>query len=213
MLQSLSVRQFADQLANKDTQPGGGSAAALMGLTGVSLLHMVLAYCEDQDQHKSLIQNLQGQLNLLHADLLEYIDLDPKAYQEFLAVMAMPVSTLAEQEQKTQCHIEALGKAIDVPLKVANTCTLALGLANQVLSLSLNSDSYCEFVMAAQALKASFYGALACAMTNLGKVDQPLMRQRIMMKATAEKKVAEHMIHTLDEFFQKDDRFRLIYRI
>jgi len=62
MLVTLTIDKYAEQLASKASTPGGGSAAALTGLLGVSLMEMSVNLTIGRPQYAEHEEMLQTQI-------------------------------------------------------------------------------------------------------------------------------------------------------
>ncbi|MDU2063209.1 MAG: cyclodeaminase/cyclohydrolase family protein [Sporomusaceae bacterium] len=162
---NLSVRDFARSLADFSTGPGGGSAAAVMGLLGISLLEMATGG-ETFAAHQQKITNgermqLLPELRALHQWLLRLVDQDSAAFAAVLAAQEKMQTTPVEAELE-----EAVCGAIEVPLTIASSCLQALQLAEKVVS-TIAAPLVSEVSGAAAALGAGIQGAAASAYANL----------------------------------------------
>ncbi len=111
-----SLEKYLNQLASKEPAPGGGSAAALCGALGASLISMVAHYSIGRKKDR----NIEGKIkkNLIKSEkirkrLLELVDLDAKAY---LAVVK------ARKQGNAAKKKAALKRASQVPLEVCGLC-------------------------------------------------------------------------------------------
>jgi len=83
MYASGSLKNYLDDLAEKKPAPGGGSAAALAGSLGASLLSMVCNYTVGKDKYKSVesqIKTILEKTESLRKRFLALVELDIKAY-------------------------------------------------------------------------------------------------------------------------------------
>lgn len=117
-----AVESYLDKLAASDPEPGGGSAAALVGALGAALISMVTnltlgkeKYAEVQDD----VAGLKEKAEALRAELEGLVTLDALAYREVASAMKMPKETDQEKQQRKQVMQVALKGAAEVPLKVA----------------------------------------------------------------------------------------------
>ena len=101
---NLSVTDFMTKLASKEPTPGGGSAAALSGVMGVSLVQMVANLTLGRKKyadHEGLMNEILKECEGLHQGLLEAIDVDAEAYNQVSAAFGMPKETDAEKEARS----------------------------------------------------------------------------------------------------------------
>jgi len=80
-----SLKDYLDDLAARKPTPGGGSAAALTGALGASLLSMVANFTTGKEKFKELEKEMKKILSSteqLRKRLLELVDLDVMKYKE-----------------------------------------------------------------------------------------------------------------------------------
>jgi formiminotetrahydrofolate cyclodeaminase len=158
LFKNQTLIQYLDQLSSKDPAPGGGSAAALVGAAGVSLICMVARYSQNRQQDKAVEKKISVYLKKaesIRKRLVTLIDLDAQAY---LAV----VRTRKSEQSKRR---KALKKARAVPLEVCRLCYAAIQLLPFLVTKGnpyLLSDVECAVEM----LLAAFRSAVANVQAN-----------------------------------------------
>ncbi len=158
LFRNQTLSAYLKQLSLKEPIPGGGSAAALVGATGVSLVCMVARYAQNRKQNKEIEAKIAACLKKgekIRVRMLELIDLDAQAY---LQVVKAP---------KTKCakRTKALAKARAVPLEMCRLCYEAIQLTPLLAthgSQYLLSDVRCAVEM----LLAAFHSAMANVQAN-----------------------------------------------
>ncbi len=160
-LVDLSVRDFAVQLANPGGGPGGGSAAALLGLTGMALLQMASG--------RSPQIFCQQELELFVKELLEWMDEDQQAFAALAAAIAEEKGGLSCISRREQ----AVVYAIEVPCSVARVCLAGLTIAADAVTV-VDTDMLSELTVAAEALQAAVAGSLMNMNVNLALLQNPL---------------------------------------
>jgi methenyltetrahydrofolate cyclohydrolase len=129
---SLADRSFTDLLAafrSPSPTPGGGSAAALAGAVGSSLLAMVAALDKARAETDDELRRLRAageRCASLSDRLTGLIDEDARAYDAVTAAFKLPKNTDAEKSARTMRIQEALRGATEVPLEVMRACAEAL---------------------------------------------------------------------------------------
>jgi methenyltetrahydrofolate cyclohydrolase len=126
MLQNLTLKAFAEELASNSPAPGGGSAAALAASLGTSLGSMVFnltvgkkAYNEyDEDTKDSILKALEI-TNLNEAEFLNLMEKDAEEFLELMAAFKLPKNTEEEKTVRKEKIEEGYIKALQVPLTVA----------------------------------------------------------------------------------------------
>ncbi len=120
--QDYTLTQYARALAERQPVPGGGSAAALTALLGVSLIEMVTRYSMGRkgatQRKEQRLKRILEQAKDLHQRLLALVDLDAEAYLDVVAARA-----LSDKEKK-----KALKAAAAVPAETARWCRKAVDL-------------------------------------------------------------------------------------
>jgi formiminotetrahydrofolate cyclodeaminase len=129
---TLTERSFVDLLRafrSPEPTPGGGSAAALAGAVGASLLAMVsglpkprTATGEDASRLAAAGQRCAD----LSVRLAELVDRDSEAYEGVLQAFRLPKATDDEKARRTARIQEALQRATTTPLEVMRACGAAI---------------------------------------------------------------------------------------
>jgi len=129
---SLATRSFSELLAAfraPEPTPGGGSASALAGAVGASLLAMVAALPKSRAETDEDARRLHaaGERCAAVSDrLAALMDQDSRAYDEVVAAFKLPKATDAEKSTRTIRIQEALRGATEVPLEVMRVCGEAI---------------------------------------------------------------------------------------
>lgn len=122
-----SLKKYLEDLAAKKPTPGGGSAAALVGATGVSLISMVANFSEG----KGIEEILKGAEDLRQR-LTGLIDRDVAAYQKLSAAYKLPKEKPAQKARRFRAVQDALKEALAVPLEVCRLCHEAVKLCSEL---------------------------------------------------------------------------------
>ncbi|MCX5681578.1 MAG: cyclodeaminase/cyclohydrolase family protein [Candidatus Omnitrophica bacterium] len=147
-----TLDKYLSQLSSKEPIPGGGSAAALVGATGASLICMVAHYSQGRKQSKIVEKKISDYLKKaekIRKRLIELVDLDAKVY---LALAKTPKSDKDKRKK-------ALKKAQDVPLEVCRLCYAAIQLIPFLAKKGnpyLLSDVECAVEMLLAAFRSAF---------------------------------------------------------
>ncbi len=130
MLSSLSVMEYAQQLASKRPAPGGGSAAALAGVLAVALGEMVGNFTVGKKRYAAVegeVRPALERLTELREQLLELVDQDAEAYEAVGAAYNMHKQTRQEREKRAAAIEASLKAAAEVPRQVVLRIEEALG--------------------------------------------------------------------------------------
>jgi formiminotetrahydrofolate cyclodeaminase len=174
MLADRPVRALLDAFASSDPTPGGGSAAALAGALGASLLAMVAGMTKTRTgtpEDRAALDAARTKLLALRNSLVDLIDRDAAAYDLVVAAYKRPKATEADKVSRKAAIQEALGVATAVPLQTLKACvqameaaatvaergnpsaisdvlvghsTLALGMQAALLNIEINLDSVAD---------------------------------------------------------------------
>jgi formiminotetrahydrofolate cyclodeaminase len=152
--------------------PGGGSASALTGATGASLLTMVAGLPKPVASTAEDIQDLHragARCSELALQLETLIDKDADAYGFVVAAYRMPKGTDEEQRARSASIQEGMRAAIATPLEVMRACSSALEEASVIARLG-NRNAASDVKVALGLLQAGLRGALENVDINLGTV-------------------------------------------
>ena len=118
-----------DAFASSEPLPGGGSAAALTGALGVSLLLMVAGMAKTRTGAPEETTDLAAagaRLRSIREELTTLIDEDSKAYLNVIAAYRQARATDEERARRRDAIQAALRVAIEVPLQTMRACERAL---------------------------------------------------------------------------------------
>ena len=168
-LASMKVADFLDSVAAVNAVPGGGSVAALAGALASALGKMAVGFTLHRKKFESHQEKLQESSRLLEdslAELRQAVDRDAQAYAQVVAAQRLPKSTEPEKQLREQKLEEALRRATEVPMQVAElACRVILALLDlqPITNPNVASDLNAGFWMAFAAAQ----GALDNVLINL----------------------------------------------
>ena len=171
----LSERTLTDLLAafrSSDPTPGGGSAAALAGAVGASLLAMVAALPKTRAAdagEEGLLREAGDRCTALADHLAELIDRDSEAYDLVMAAYQLPKATDEEKAARSAAIQKALRRAIAAPLDVMRACATATERAVPIASLG-NPSAGSDVQVGLELLTAALRGARLNVEINLKSV-------------------------------------------
>ena len=125
----FALIDLLDAFASNTPVPGGGSAAALAGALGVSLLIMAAGLPKSRTgapEEAADLAEAAARLRPLRDRLVELIDADTDAYRSVMAALKLPKASEEERSRRTHALQSALKGATDVPLDVMRVCQQAL---------------------------------------------------------------------------------------
>jgi len=168
----MTVARFLDSLASPDPTPGGGTAAAMAGAMGTSLLVMVTALAKSHtntDDEKACLATARQALQPLMATLSTLADADAAAFDQVMNAYRLPKATAEEKTARSDAIQAALQGATTVPLQTLRACAGAMAHAEAVAACG-NRSAVSDVGVAIGLLEAAAAGAEANVRINLGSV-------------------------------------------
>lgn len=165
----MTVAQLLDAIADPRPTPGGGTAAAVAGAMGTSLLVMVTGLARSRnntDEEKAALATARTALTPLTSHLTQLADADTAAFDRVMAAYKLPKAADDEKAARTQAIQSALQGATTVPLDTLRACAEALTQA-RLVALHGNRSAASDAGVAVALLKAAAEGAHANVRVNL----------------------------------------------
>jgi formiminotetrahydrofolate cyclodeaminase len=172
MLVDKTVSQLLDALASSDPTPGGGSASALAGAVGASLLLMVARMPKTQgapETDRPILDRAAAAVGPLAAELRALIDRDTQAYEEVVAAYRLPKGTEEEKARRKSAIQHAMRSAVEAPLAVMRACRGGLSQADTIARHG-NPNAASDVAVAKLLLGAGLNGARANVEINLPSI-------------------------------------------
>lgn len=161
LLRNLSVKQFSEMVASEQPAPGGGSVSALMGALGAALGTMVAnlsSHKKGWEDKWEMFSDWAEKGKILHDQLLELIDDDTAAYNEYMDAFKLPKKTEEEIVIRKVVIQNAVRKAIEVPLKTMRLSFLSMEVIKAMAERG-NPNSVSDAGVGAIAARAAVAGA------------------------------------------------------
>ncbi len=171
-LTEATVSGLLAAFRSSEPTPGGGSAAALAGAAGASLLAMVAGLPKPRAAESADIERLKDagiRATALASRLESLIDDDSDAYSRVVDAFRLPKSNDQEKAARSAAIQRALTGATETPLTVMRHCVEALALAPAVMELG-NENATTDAQVGVGLLKAGLQGAGANVEINLGSL-------------------------------------------
>ena len=168
----MTVAQFLDALASSDPTPGGGTAAAVAGAMGTSLLVMVTGLAKsntNSDEEKAALAAARQALQPLVGALATLADTDAAAFDEVMGAYRLPKASDDEKVARSAAIQKALQAATTAPLQTLRACAGAMAHAGTVAACA-NRSAVSDAGVAIGLLEAAAAGAEANVRINLGSV-------------------------------------------
>ncbi len=178
---AYSLSGILDAFAANDPVPGGGSAAALTGALGVSLVIMVAGLPRTRrgtPEEAVDMSEASARLRPLRETLSGLVDRDTDAYREVMAAYRLPKATSEEQAARRTAIDDALRGATDTPLDTMRMCQQALEGAVLVATNAVTS-ALSDAAVGIELLST----ALRCAGVNVD-TNLPLIKDEQYVAAT-----------------------------
>lgn len=171
-LTDRTVAELLGAFRSPDPTPGGGSASALAGAVGASLLAMVAALPKPKAATDDDVQRLQlaGQVCTgLARQLTALIDRDSEAYEQVVQAYRLPKTTDDEKAARAAQVQHAMRVAIHAPLDVMRACSEATAQGTAIADLG-NQNASSDVQVGLELLRAGLRGAKLNVDINLESV-------------------------------------------
>ena len=192
----LTVAELLDAFASNEPVPGGGSASALAGAVGASLLIMVAGLPKTRhgtDEERSALTAAAGRLRPLRDELTLLVDRDSNAYKSVINAYRLPKSSDAEQAMRRQAIDEAMRAATEAPLATMRACERIMREAETV-STSGAPSAASDVAVAIELLKAAARGAALNVDTNLALAKDAEYASRISQERRDLEQAIENLL-------------------
>jgi len=185
-LTTLPVTDLLAAFRSSDPTPGGGSASALAGAVGASLLAMVAGLPKPGASGEDDLNRLADagvRCTALAVQLEALIDDDSAAYELVVGAFRMPKGTDEEKAARTAGIQRAMTAATEAPLQVMRLCAEALVTAPVVKALG-NPNASSDAAVAEGLLGAALHGAHQNVEINLGSLEDTGYVARVRKEAS-----------------------------
>ncbi|GMV23685.1 MAG: methenyltetrahydrofolate cyclohydrolase [Acidimicrobiia bacterium] len=187
MLIDHNVPSLLEAFSSNTPTPGGGSAAALAGAAGASLLVMVAGMPKTRTnaaEERAALDAAHAALVPLRDTLQGLIDRDAGAYDLVVAAFRQPKATDEEKAARKAAIQEATRVATEVPLETIRVCVDAMRHGRATVehgNPSASSDAKVGFRL----LMAAALGARDNVDINLSGLSDEAVRTAIATEAAA----------------------------
>jgi formiminotetrahydrofolate cyclodeaminase len=170
---ALTLTDLLDAFAANKPVPGGGSASALAGAVGASLLIMVAGLPKTRHgtpEERDALTAAAGRLRPLRDELTSLIDRDSEAYTSVIKAYRLPKSTEPEQSARRNAIDVAMHAATDAPLATIRACERVMREA-ETISTGGAPSAASDVAVAIELLKTAARGAALNVDTNLATLN------------------------------------------
>ena len=194
-LTDLSVRELNERLASHQPIPGGGSAAALAGAMGASLVAMVAELTigrPDAANQAAQLTGLRDEALAAQRHLLDLAEEDAAAYAAVVAARRLPRDSEAQRAERADAMRRTMVAAADAPLRTARVACRVLELAEAIAPIG-NPNAVSDAGVASLLGATAVRGAILNVQINLPYLadDEPLRAQAPGELITLETRAAE----------------------
>jgi methenyltetrahydrofolate cyclohydrolase len=171
-LASTPLTKLLEEFRSSAPTPGGGSAAAIAGALGASLVAMVTALPKPRAATSDEVERLQKageRATALARQLEALIDRDSEAYESVVSAYRLPKGTEEEKAARSAGIQTAMQQAIEAPLDVMRACAEALTLA-PIAAAYGNANASSDVQVGVELLRAGRQGARLNIEINLGSI-------------------------------------------
>lgn len=177
----MALVDLLDAFASNEPVPGGGSASALAGSLGVSLLVMVAGLPNTRTgspEEAADLAEASARLRPLRDALTALIDDDSAAYSAVLEAMRLPNDSDEQKAGRRQAIGRGMQRATEVPLETMRHCQQALRGAI-VIARSGNRNAATDTTTGVELLRAALRSAGMNVDVNLGALTDAGLAARI----------------------------------
>jgi formiminotetrahydrofolate cyclodeaminase len=171
-LRTIPLTTLLEAFRSPAPTPGGGSASALAGALGASLLVMVAELPNPRaatPQELRQLQEARERCRALAQRLEVLIDADSDAYDRVVAAYRLTKATDEDRERRSARIQEALTAATETPLDVMRACASALEAEPTLCALG-NANAASDVGVARELLGAGLRGARLNVEINLERL-------------------------------------------
>ena len=180
----LDIKKYMENLASNLPAPGGGSASALAGAQGISLVMMVAELTVGKEKYKEWEPYCQKAIsdgNVIQTNFLKAIDDDTDAYNKVGAAFKLPKNTDEEKAARSRAIQDATVLATRVPLRTMEISLDALKVAERLIGKS-NPNCSSDIGVGALNLKAALMGAWLNVKINLPGIKDENLKNELFEK-------------------------------
>jgi formiminotetrahydrofolate cyclodeaminase len=177
----FALIDLLDAFASNAPVPGGGSAAALAGALGVSLLIMAAGLPKSRTgapEEAADLAEAAARLRPLRDTLATLIDADSDAYRGVMNAMKLPSGSGDETAARTAALQSALKEATDVPLDVMRAGQQAL-VGGVIVARNAYRVAASDVAMGIELVGASVRGAARSIDGNLTAIKDEAYTARV----------------------------------
>jgi formiminotetrahydrofolate cyclodeaminase len=192
-IDKMVTELLADFRAPEPT-PGGGSASALAGALGASLLAMVAGLPKSKAttaEDEARLKAAGDRCTALSIQLAGLVDRDSEAYSEVMNAYKRPKATDEEKAARSVAIQQGFHAAIAAPLEVMRACAAA-GEQGVVIAALGNPSAYSDVQVGLELLGAALRGAKLNVEINLESIKDAEYANKARDEAAELERALEH---------------------
>ena len=192
-IDKMVTELLADFRAPEPT-PGGGSASALAGALGASLLAMVAGLPKSKAttaEDTARLKAAGDRCTELSQELAGLVDRDSEAYTQVMNAYKKPKATDEEKAARSAAIQEGFHAAIAAPLEVMRACAAA-GEQGVVVAALGNPSAFSDVQVGLELLGAALRGAKLNVEINLESIKDVTYADKARAEAAELERALEH---------------------
>jgi|LGOV01.1.fsa_nt_gb formiminotetrahydrofolate cyclodeaminase len=161
--------EFAENLYSKNAVPGGGGAAALVGVIGTALAGMVGNLTTGKKKYAEYEEDIQRILKeslVLQDRLLAMIDEDAENFLPLSKAYGLPKDTVEQKAHKANVLESCTKVACSVPLEIVEVCYKAV-LLHEELASKGSALAISDVAVGVQCLRAAMISGWVNVLINI----------------------------------------------
>lgn len=167
-----TVEEFVKITASDAPAPGGGSISALAGALAAALGQMVANLTVGRKKYAAVdeeMRQLLPELARQQQALLEAVDEDSRAFDQYMDALSMPKDTQEQQEARKNAMQAGLKAAAQVPLGVAQRVQTLFPALELVVTKG-NANAVTDGMVATMMARTAILGAVYNVRVNLRSI-------------------------------------------
>ncbi|MFQ5905601.1 MAG: cyclodeaminase/cyclohydrolase family protein [bacterium] len=185
MFQEQKLSEFLSLLSSSAPTPGGGSASALSGAIGASLLAMVANLTIGKKKYADVEAEMKEALSratTLRDEMSALIDEDARSFDAVMAAFKMPRETDDQKKARKGRIEEATKLATETPLRVMRKCLEGIDICS-VVARKGNRNSISDAGVASLEFETATKGAMLNVLINLPGIQDESFKERAKTEA------------------------------
>ncbi|MDP2814198.1 MAG: cyclodeaminase/cyclohydrolase family protein [Erysipelotrichaceae bacterium] len=169
MIKNMTIEMYSELLASDEPTIGGGTAAAISGAIGASLVMMVASLSVGKKkyaQHEEIFEDVLGKMRDIQLILLDKADEDKASFEAVMQAFRLPRTNEDEVIVRNLAIEDATKQATLVPMSVAMWAIEVAKSAIIVIEYG-NVNARSDGLVGAQMALTSFISAIYNVKTNL----------------------------------------------